>query len=167
MKPGNAGGAKGGRFGRRGRGNMARLHAAGTSLHRARRGARTAQLHAGVGVSRVILRRPWRRACNAVRCARAVGHASAVGLGHSGDPIYPWGVGLTNFFVPGNRSPSPPPRPLVAASILFTVRRTLPIEYPAAPAGTRAANRGLRHERSLKGDNTNDRDAPKTRFGPA
>jgi len=60
-----------------------------------------------------------------------------------------------------------PPRPLVAASILFTVRRTLPIEYPAAPAATRAANRGLRHERSLKGDNTNDRDAPKTRFGPA
>ena len=71
--------------------------------------ARAAQLHAGVDVSRVILQRPWRRACNAARCARAVGRASAFGLGPSGDPIYPWGVGLTNFFVPGNRRPSPPP----------------------------------------------------------
>src|SRR5512143_2918708 len=44
-----------------------------------------------MGVGWPILRRPWRRAGNAVRCARAVGHPSAVGLGHSGDPISPWG----------------------------------------------------------------------------
>jgi hypothetical protein len=30
----------------------------------------------------------------------------------------------------------------------------------------RAAKRGLHHERALRGDNTNDRDAPKTRFVP-